>query len=155
MKIVILLIVGLLLLGGAAAGGLWLYHQYTVPKEENAAPKPPPPPPPPPPGPPAYIRVSPIVVPMIGANRVQQFITIVATVEIEASKQPQTIGRQTQLIDAFITALYAAVDDRSIMMGNIVNIPAVKHKLTDAAAKVLGKDVVHDVLVQVVTQRNL
>ncbi|MCW2246117.1 flagellar basal body-associated protein FliL [Azospirillum fermentarium] len=153
MKIVILLIVGLLLLAGAAAGGLWLYHQYTVPKEENAAPKPPPPPPPP--GPPAYIRVSPIVVPMIGANRVQQFITIVATVEIEAAKQPQTIGRQTQLIDAFITALYAAVDDRSIMMGNIVNIPAVKTKLTEAAAKVLGKDVVHDVLVQVVTQRNL
>ncbi len=153
MKIVILLIVGLLLLGGAGAGALWLYHKYTVEKEEAATPKPPPPPPPP--GPPAYIRVTPIVVPMIGANRVQQFITIVATVEIEAVRQPETVGRQTQLIDAFITALYAAVDDRSIMTGNIVNIPAVKEKLTQAARKVLGKDVVHDVLVQVVTQRNL
>lgn len=154
MKIVILLIIGLLLLGGAAGGALWLYHQYTVTADgEEQAPKPPPPPPPP--GPPAYIRVSPIVVPMIGANRVQQFITIVATVEIAAAKQPQTVGRQTQLIDAFITTLYGAVDDRSIMMGNIVNIPALKGKLTEAAQKVLGKDVVHDVLVQVVTQRNL
>lgn len=154
MKAIILLFVGLLLLAGAAAGAWWLYQQYWVPPTEETG-KPKEPPPPPPPGPPAYIRVSPIVVPMIGANRVQQFITVVATVEIEASRQPETAGRQTQIIDAFITTLYAAVDDRSIMAGNIVNIPVLKEKLTVAARKVLGRDVVHDVLVQVVTQRNL
>lgn len=152
MKAIILLLFGLLLLGGAAFGGWTLYNKYMVPPtaEELAkreAEKPPPPV--------AYIRMNPIVVPVIGKDKVEQFVTLVTTVEVDAAKLPQAQGHQTQLVDAFITTLYAGVDDKSVMNGPLINIPVVKEKLGAAAAKILGPGVVQGVLIQVVTQRNL
>jgi len=101
------------------------------------------------------VRISPIVVPVIGKEKVEQFVTIVATVEVDAAKQPQAAANVPRLVDAFISAMYAGIDDRTLMNGPLVNIPAVKDKLTAAAAKVLGPGVAQGVLVQVVTQRNL
>jgi hypothetical protein len=152
MKALFLLLFGLLLLGGAAFGGWTLYNKYMIPPtaEELAkkeAEKPPPPV--------AYVRINPIVVPMIGKDKVEQFVTIVATIEVDATKQPQAAANVPRLVDAFISTLYAGVDDKSVMSGPLVSIPALKEKLTAAAAKVLGPDVVQGVLVQVVTQRNL
>lgn len=152
MKAIILLLFGLALLGGAAFGGWTLYNKFMIPPtpEELAkreAEKPPPPI--------AYVRISPIVVPMIGKDKVEQFVTIVATIEVDAAKQPQAAANVPRLVDAFIATVYAGVDDKSLMNGPLINIPAVKEKLTAAAARVLGPGVVQGVLVQVVTQRNL
>lgn len=152
MKALFLLLFGLMLLGGAAFGGWTLYNKFMVPQtaEELAkkeAEKPPPPV--------AYVRINPIVVPMIGKDKVEQFVTIVATIEVDAAKQPHAQANVPRLIDAFIFTLYAGVDDKSVMSGPLVSIPALKDKLAAAAAKVLGPGVVQGVLVQVVTQRNL
>ncbi|HYH38513.1 MAG TPA: hypothetical protein VD860_09865 [Azospirillum sp.] len=152
MKAIILLLFGLALLGGAAFGGWTLYNKFMTPPtaEELAkkeAEKPPPPV--------AYVRMNPIVVPVLGKEKVEQFVTIVATIEVDAAKQPQAAANLPRLIDAFIATMYAGVDDKSLMSGPLINIPAVKDKLTAAAAKVLGPGVVQGVLVQVVTQRNL
>lgn len=152
MKAIILLLLGLTLLGGAAFGGWTLYNKYMVPKtpeeiaREEAA-KPPPPV--------AYVRLNPIVVPAIGKEKVEQFVTIVATVEVDAAKQPQAQAQVTRLVDAFISTVYAGVDDKTLMSGPLINIPVLKEKLTAAAGRVLGPGVVQGVLVQVVTQRNL
>ena len=152
MKAIILLLFGLGLLGGAAFGGWTLYNKFMVPPtpEELAkreAEKPPPPV--------AYVRLSPIVVPVIGKDKVEQFVTIVCTVEVDAAKQPQAQANVPRLLDAFIGTLYAGVDDKSVMSGPLVNIPVLKDKLGAAAAKVLGPGVVQGVLVQTVTQRNM
>lgn len=154
MKAIVLLLVGLLLLGGAGYGGWMLYNKYIVgepPSEEEIrkkeAEKPPPPV--------AYVRLNPIVVPTIGKNRVEQFVTVVVTVEVDAAKQAHAQANVPRLIDAFIKTMYASVDDRSVLHNGLISIPAVKEKLKHAADKVLGDGVAQNVLVQSVTQRNL
>jgi flagellar basal body-associated protein FliL len=149
MKALIVLAIGLLLLGGAAFGGWTLYNEYIVKAEEEQPPKPPPKPPS------AFVRVNPVVVPLIGDKRVEQFVTVVVTLEVNADQQPAAQANLPRIGDAFLTTLYGAVDDRSVLRGNVIDIPAVKAKLLEAAGKVLGADIVQNILVQVVVQRNL
>ena len=150
-KAVIVLVLGIALLGGAGYGGWMLYNIYLVPHEGEEPKKEEPPPK----VPTSFVRMPPLVVPVIGHAKVEQFITIVVTMEVVAEKAPIVQAHQPKMVDAFLTALYGAIDDKSVMAGNLVNIPAVKEKLTATAAKVVGPGMVQDVLVQVVTQRNL
>lgn len=151
-KALIVLVLGILMLGGAGFGGWTLYTKYLALPPEGAEPKKVEPPPKPPTG---FVRLPPLVVPAIGANRVEQFVTVVVTIEVLLEKQPMAQANQTRLSDAFLTALYGGVADKSVMNGSLVNIPAVKEKLIEAGTKVLGPGVVQDVLVQAITQRNL
>lgn len=151
-KAIIVLVLGIVLLGGAGFGGWTLYQKYMVPHEGEEPKKPEPPPPPPPT---AYIRMAPIAVPVIGPKRVEQFVSVVVTVEVVADKLPMMQARQPMLVDGFLTALYGALDDKSVMTGNLVNLAAVKEKLMEVATRVGGPGVVQNVLIQVVTQRGL
>ncbi|CBS86210.1 hypothetical protein [Azospirillum lipoferum] len=149
-KALIVLVLGIVLLGGASFGGWFVYQKYFT--EQPDQPKKVEPPPKPPT---AFVRLAPLVVPMIGPSRVEQFVTVVVAVEVVLDKQPMAQANQPRLTDAFLTALYGGIADQSILNGALVNIPAVKAKLIEAAGKVIGKDAVQDVLVQAVTQRNL
>ncbi len=71
--------------------------------------------------------------------------------EVVLEKQPMVQANQARMSDGFLTALYGAVADKSVLNGLLVNIPAVKAKLVEAANKVMGPGVVLDVLVQAVT----
>lgn len=148
-KAIIVLVIGLFLLGGAGFGGWILYNEYFGPKEDA------PPPPPPPPPPTAYIRMTPIVVPMIGDKRVEQFVTFVVSIEVLANEQPRGAALMPRLRDQFLRDLYDAVDRKTIMHGALVDLAAAKAVMKKSAAKVLGDEAVRDVLIQVVTQRNL
>ena len=150
-KAIVLLILGIALLGGAGYGGWMLYNVYFV-KHEGEAPKKEEPPPKPPT---SFVRMAPLMVPAIGARKVEQFVTVVVTLEVVADKAPLVQANQPRVYDSLLTTLYGAVDDKSVLAGNLVNIPVVKEKLSKAAAKIVGEGVVQDVLIQVVTQRNL
>lgn len=150
-KAVLLLVLGIALLGGAGYGGWMLYNIYLAPHEGEQPKKEEPPPK----VPTAFVRMAPLVVPAIGSQRVEQFVTVVVTLEVVAEKLPLVQAYQPKVFDTLLTTLYGAVDDKSVLTGNLVNIPAVKEKLAAAAAKVVGDGVVQNVLVQVVTQRNL
>lgn len=150
-KALVVLVLGLLLLGGAGFGGWYLYNTYLVP-EEGAAKKEEPPPPKPVTG---FVRLPPLVVPVIGPNKVEQFVTVVVSMEVVQEKLPIVQANMPRLSDGFLTALYGAVADKSVMKAGLVNIPAVKEKLMESAGKVVGQGIVINVLIQAVTQRNL
>ncbi len=150
-KAILVLVLGIALLGGAGYGGWTLYTTYYAPPEGEEAKAEEPPPK----VPTSFVRLAPLVVPVIGPRKVEQFVTIVVTLEVIAEKAPMVSARQPKVVDAFLTTLYGALDDKSVMNGNLVNIPAVKEKLTAAVTRVVGDGVVQTVLVQVVTQRNL
>ena len=147
-KAIIVLVLGIALLGGAGFGGWKLYGMYLV--EGEAKPEPPPPPPPT-----AFLRMDPVIVPVIGARKVEQFVTVVVTLEVIAEKAPVVQANQPRLSDAFLTALYGALDDKTVLSNAVVNIGAVKAKLKETAGRTVGEGLVTDVLVQVVMQRNL
>lgn len=102
-----------------------------------------------------FVRLPPLVVPVIGPNKVEQFITVVVAMEVVQEKLPIVQANMPRLSDGFLTALYGAIADKSVMKAGLVNIPAVKEKLVESAAKIVGPGVVINVLVQAVTQRNL
>lgn len=150
MKAVIVLLVGLLLLGGAAFGGWTLYKQFILGKEE----KPAEPPPPPKPGT-AYVRIPQINVPVIGANRVQQFVSVTVTLQVDDNRQVAIQGIMPRLQNAILTKLYEMAGANKIIQGSLVDIGGIKAGLIEAVNPAIGGPGLQDVLIQAVMQRNL
>ena len=151
MKGIALLIVGVLLLVGAAGGGYYAYSKYFGPSAEpEKAAKPPPPPPP------VYVRIPPFAVPVVGAERVEQVITMVVSLQVRDQSAAETVSaRMARVTDTFMTTVYGAMDEGEILNGSIVNIAGLKKRLQAVSDQLFGKDVVKDVLVQTVLQRRL
>ena len=151
MKGIVLLIVGVLLLLGAAGGGYYAYTKYFSHAAEAEKPVKPPPPPPP-----VYVRIPPFVVPVVGAERVEQVITMVVSLQVRDQSAADTIQpRMARVTDTFMTTIYGAIDEGEILNGSIVNIAGLKKRLQTICDQLFGKDVVKDVLVQTVLQRRL
>ena len=150
-KIIIILVIILLLAGGGGAGW-WFFLRHpedadaTAAKEEEKKPLPDP----------VFVRISPLVVPVVTSKKVETFITLVVSLELADQATALKVTALTpRLVDAFLTALYGVVDDSAVMDGKLINIPLVKKKLQEAADKALGPKVVHSVLVQTMTKRGL
>ncbi len=151
MKGVVLLVVGMLLLIGAAGGGYYAYTKYFSGAAAEEKPVKPPPPPPP-----IYVRIPPFVVPVVGAERVEQVITMVVALHVRDQSAADTISaRAARVTDTFMTTIYGAMDEGEILNGSIVNIISLKKRLQGICDQLFGKDVVKDVLVQTVLQRRL
>jgi flagellar protein FliL len=149
MKALFVLILGLILLGGAAFASWTLYQRYIAGEHAEEAP------PPPPPAPPAYIRVTPVVVPLIGDKKVSQFVTVVATLQVDQPKQLAIQASLPRIQNAMLEALFAMGAEGKILRGTLVDIPAVKERLVEAVKPALPDGGLQDVLIQVVMQRNL
>lgn len=148
MKAIFVLIIGLLLLGGAAVGGWTLYTHYFKPKEEVVAE------PPPKPGI-AYVRMPTVNVPVIGENRVRQFVSVVVTLQVDDDKQQAIQGLMPRLQNAVLTKLYELAGTNKILSGTLVDIAGVKAALVEAVGPAIGGPGLQDVLIQAVMQRNL
>jgi flagellar FliL protein len=112
------------------------------------------PPPPPPAGPPVFVNVGPLTVPVLGAERIDQFVTLMVALELTDMITAEAVRAQApRLTDAFLTTIYGAIASGKVMSGGVLDVPQVKAKLRDAAGKVLGKDTIRDVLIQIVNQR--
>ncbi|MEI6558583.1 MAG: hypothetical protein WCO00_09250 [Rhodospirillaceae bacterium] len=151
MKGIALLIVGVLLLLGAAGGGYYAYTKYFNASTEPEKPAKPPPPPPP-----VYVRIPPLVVPVVGAERVEQVITMVVSLLVKDQTAASTISeRMARVTDTFMTSIYAAIDEGEILDGSLVKITGLKQRLQTVSNQLFGPDVVKEVLVQTVLQRRL
>ena len=92
--------------------------------------------------------------PVLGAERIDQFVTLMVALELTDMITAEAVRAQApRLTDAFLTTIYGAIASGKVMSGGVLDVPQVKSKLGDAAAKVLGKGMVHDVLIQIVNQR--
>ena len=151
MKGVVLLVVGVLLLLGAAGGGYYAYTKYF-----SASAEPAPPPKPPPPPPPIYVRIPPFAVPVVGADRVEQIITMVVLLHVVDQSAADTVSaRMARVSDTFMTTIYGAIDEGDILKGAIVNVPGLKARLQALSDHLFGPNVVKEVLVQTILQRRL
>jgi flagellar basal body-associated protein FliL len=151
MKGIILLVVGIVLLAAGVGGGWVAYKKYIAPPPESAEqakgkkqPEPPP----------IYVRLAPFTVPAIGAERPEQLITFVIVLLVSnQSAESQVNDRMPRVMDTFLTTLYASIDEGEMINGSLVNVGGVKKRLQAACDRLLGNDVVKEVLVQTVLQR--
>ncbi len=69
-------------------------------------------------------------------------------------KNVDTIRKQMpRLIDAYIQDMYGVLNKRAALKGGVVQVGMVKERLNAITKRVLGDDMVEDVLLQVVSQR--
>jgi flagellar FliL protein len=149
MRILVLLLVAILFGGGGFGAGWYLFANKEHHEEKVEEPKPPEPS-----GPPVFVNIGPLTVPVLGAERIDQFVTLMVALEVADMAIADTVrSNAPRLTDAFLTTAYGAIASGKAMQGGLLDVPQIKAKLNDATAKVMGKGVVRDVLIQIVNQR--
>ena len=71
----------------------------------------------------------------------------------DQSAESQVNDRMPRVMDTFLTTLYGAIDEGEMINGSLVDVAGVKKRLQAACDRLLGSDVVKEVLVQTVLQR--
>ena len=100
------------------------------------------------PGVPAFFDIEPIVLPVIEGNRIPRQVGILLTLELaEGHRKQEARDKERQLTDAFITELYRIYGWRSTA-DHVVSERLIKERLQIAADRVLGKGVVHAILIR-------
>ncbi len=155
MKMVLMAIVVLGLLGGGGAGAYYYFQHPAeasvgpdgeVVKEARAKPERT--------GEPKYVNIDPLSLPIIDDKGVTSNVNIVVALQVSDDKAANEIKKQMpRLIDAYIQNMYGMLNKREALKGGVVQVGMVKDRLNQITKKVLGDDMVDDVLLQVVSQR--
>lgn len=102
---------------------------------------------------PTFVRLDPLVVPIMDADGVTQVISMVISLEVkdeEGAKKVEAL--KPRIKDAFITNMYGLLNQKAALENGVVKIGYVKKRLTDITTKVMGENVVDGVLLQMIQQ---
>lgn len=96
---------------------------------------------------PVFVRLRPIVLPIVEGDRVAKTTGIVLSLELAHGKTEADLDAdRVRLRDAFITELYAYLDQHADD-SRAIDTELLKQRLTRASARVLGPGVVRQVLI--------
>lgn len=102
----------------------------------------------------SFVQMSPLTLPILDKNGVSQIISIVVSLEVKDEIVAKEVERLTpRLKDAYIQDMYGVLTKQAAMAGGVIQVGYIKNRLNQVTAKVMGKDRVNDVLLQVVQQR--
>lgn len=105
---------------------------------------------------PVYVEFNPILLPILGDGRVDQFVNIVVALEMEnQAAADRAIAMAPRLNDAYLRSLYGTLHSRDVLHNGVVDLPLIKRRLVEESNRVLGTGSVHDALIQMVSQRML
>lgn len=100
-----------------------------------------------------YVDMNPLTVPVINEKGVVQQVSLAISLECAMGKRDSVNIYKPRLMDAYLRELYGALGSgRAMMQGNIVNVEELKSRLTIVTQRVVGPDLVSDVLLQSVHQ---
>ncbi len=103
-----------------------------------------------------FVRMAPLVLPIINDKGVQQILTIVLTLQVKDFDAADDIhSNMPRVQDGILQALYGGLGEGTLRQGNMLNLPKVKSKIIRSLNKVLGPDKITDVLIEGVAQRML
>jgi flagellar FliL protein len=160
MRILLLLLTGLLLAGGGFGAGWYVFagpgHGGAGPEGAGggaeqapaAAPKRDPS------AAAVFVNIGPLTIPVLGQNRIEQFVTVLVALEVDDAATGERLRAMApRLTDAYLTALYGEIAGGSLFRNGLLDLGGAKSRLMASTRAVLGDGIVHDVLIQVVTQR--
>jgi len=100
-----------------------------------------------------FIELAPLILPVIDQYGSTKTVSLVVAVEVDSQEKADQVTKFTpRLTDAYLSDLYGAFSYKA-PEGGIIPIGYVKKRLNAASTKVLGEEVVSDVLVQVLQSR--
>lgn len=102
----------------------------------------------------AFYEMDPLLLPIVDHDGVNQVISLVVAIEVPDEATAEEVkALSPRLKDAFIQSLYGELNEQMAMKGGAVQVAVIKSRLKDISVKLLGKEMVNDVLLQVVQQR--
>ena len=103
-----------------------------------------------------YLELKPLMIPVIGRNGITQQVSFVVSLEVPTGNLDRVSRYEPRLADAYIQDLYGVLGTGyGLVNGRVLDVPTIKKRMHSVAARVLGDDMVNDVLLQVVQQRPL
>lgn len=147
MKKIIIGVGALAILGGGGyAGGEFFLRDYLAEEEKTEKVELPPMP--------SIVTVGAFAVPVIEGNTVTRNIRVRIAVEMHPGKSPLSLRpKAVQLRDAYLTELNAMVMWHKTDGGHALHLPTMKKRLLKATEKVLGPDMVKEVLVNMIVEQ--
>jgi flagellar FliL protein len=162
MKIIIIAVVALLVLGGAGAGAYFYFSQPAeaasgaevgkdheknkqAKKEGGGHGEG---------GGVEFVELDPLILPIIDKDGVSQVVSLVVALEVPDAAKKEEVKKLAPLLkDAFIQDMYGELNQQMAVKGGVIQVAVIKERLSKISIKVLGKDSVNGVLLQVVQQR--
>ncbi len=103
-----------------------------------------------------YYELSPLILPIISDTGVTQQVSLIVSLEMPFGKKKDVEAYSPRLADAYLQDLYGALGaGHAMMKNNVIDVMEVKRRLTEVTHKVVGQDMVHGVLLQVLQQRRV
>lgn len=102
---------------------------------------------------PTFVRLDPLVVPIVDAEGASQVISMVIALEVkdeDGAKKVESL--RPRIKDAFIQNLYGLMNSSAALDKGVVKVAYIKQRLNEISQKVMGEGVVQDVLLQTVQQ---
>jgi flagellar FliL protein len=103
-----------------------------------------------------FVELSPLVLPIIDDTGVTQVVSIVVVIEAASANAANDIRKfEPRLNDAYIQEMYGILNKHAALQGGVVRVDMLKERLNAISQRVLGTEMVNDVLLQVIQQRPL
>lgn len=100
-----------------------------------------------------YYDLMPMNIPVMTDQGLVQQVSVSVSLECKAGKREKIAAYKPKLMDAYLRELYGALGAGQAMIRNdVVDIEAVKLRLSDVTERVVGPDLVNEVLLQSVQQ---
>lgn len=101
-----------------------------------------------------FIELNPLVLPIVDRDGVSQTVSVVVALEVHDSESAGKVkAYKPKITDAYIQDMYGVLNEHEALKGGVLQVPMIKKRLSRVTNHLLGEDVVHDVLLQVVQQR--
>ncbi|MCB1680662.1 MAG: flagellar basal body-associated FliL family protein [Rhodospirillales bacterium] len=101
-----------------------------------------------------FVELDPLILPIVDNSGVSQVVSLVVAIEVpDQSSKDKVKAMSPKLKDAYIQDMYGMLNQQAALKGGVVQVAMIKERLNKITADVMGKDVVGDVLLQVVQQR--
>lgn len=101
-----------------------------------------------------FVELDVLTLPIIDDSGVTQTVSMVVAIEVADDKAAALVTAQApRLRDAYIQKMYGILYANSALKGGVIQVSAIKEQLNEISHTVMGKDIVEDVLLQVVQQR--
>lgn len=101
-----------------------------------------------------FVELDPLILPIVDNSGVNQVVSLVIAIEVPGpSAKDKVKAMSPKLKDAYIQDMYGMLNEHAALKGGVVQVAVIKERLNEITHKIMGKDTVKEVLLQVVQQR--
>lgn len=101
-----------------------------------------------------FVELEPLILPIVDNEGVNQVVSLVVSLEVGSAEDAAQVEHMApKLKDAYIQDMYGVLNRYAALKGGVVQVAEIKKRLNKISNDIMGEDVVHDVLLQVVQQR--